>query len=207
MPLHFTILYTLITNNGLLLTLTEHSTPGFEDHSAIRKLSERLDLKHTCGYVTLLRTGKPSQNRYTKPRLKYPFSAGDTSKSHINKALPDLTEKQKAVAGTESTQSPKNGIKDTASAEVLASELDSLEEAMEAGGRGEPRKVGGVMSPSREKMTLELTAPTSGAPNEQSVENDWVMLDCCFGIPLFHADVNRQVCERVASQGLCSKDR
>ena len=75
----------------------------------------------------------------------------------------------------------------------------------------------GHVSDCREKMTLALTTTAGrsagpqcglgGASDDQSVENDWVMLDCCFGIPLFHADVNRQVCERVASQGLCSKDR
>lgn len=46
-------------------------------------------------------------------------------------------------------------------------------------------------------------------PSSESLdmEEDWVLLDCCFGIPLFDANANRQICRRIASQKLCNKER
>jgi len=38
-------------------------------------------------------------------------------------------------------------------------------------------------------------------------EDQWVLLDCHFGVPLFDADVNRSVCRRIATRGLCHQDR
>ena len=169
-----------------------------------------MDLKHTCGYVTLLRTGKPSQNHYTKPRLKYPFMARPqtiTQITALQKPLTDIIKSDNSEVSNSdisvSSNSPRNGIKDSASAEVLASELDSLDAVMEA--KRESRAKMTMSSPSREKMKLDFTSGSTAS--DQSIENDWVMLDCCFGIPLFHADVNRQVCDRIASQGLFIKDR
>uniref|UniRef100_A0A8C4R029 Family with sequence similarity 91 member A1 n=2 Tax=Eptatretus burgeri TaxID=7764 RepID=A0A8C4R029_EPTBU len=36
---------------------------------------------------------------------------------------------------------------------------------------------------------------------------DWVPLEVCFGIPLFDAELNRRVCEKVARHKLCRKER
>ena len=101
-------------------------------------------------------------------------------------------------------------------AEVLASELDSLDITIEKRTPVHSNKPGG--SPSRDKLTLAVgqntsatAAITAAESADQScdpnVQSDWVLLDCCYGIPLFEADVNREVCERVASHGLCSRDR
>ena len=38
-------------------------------------------------------------------------------------------------------------------------------------------------------------------------EDDWVLLDCCFGIPLFDRQVNETVCRRMESHGLCHESR
>lgn len=88
-------------------------------------------------------------------------------------------------------------------AEVLASELDSLDV-----GNLISHKPSG--SPARDKLTLAVgrNASVEGTDGcDPNVQSDWVLLDCCYGIPLFQADVNREVCERVASHLLCSKDR
>ncbi len=199
---------------------TEGSSPGFEDHSAIQKLSSVIDLKYTCGFITLLRTGKPHQN---VPRTTTPQGTVIDSPAHMCKPN-RLSDKVTRPAWSDSSvfsplmdpssHSPRNGIKDSASAEVLASELDSLDKALAA--PKETIKPHESANPSRDKLKLDVgdcamsndTAMGHSTPScDQSVECDWVMLDCCYGIPLFHAEVNRQVCDRIASQGLCSRDR
>uniref|UniRef100_A0A8C7GWG1 Family with sequence similarity 91 member A1 n=1 Tax=Oncorhynchus kisutch TaxID=8019 RepID=A0A8C7GWG1_ONCKI len=38
-------------------------------------------------------------------------------------------------------------------------------------------------------------------------EDEWVPLELCFGMPLFSSELNRKICRKIASHGLCSKDR
>uniref|UniRef100_A0A674C0C1 Family with sequence similarity 91 member A1 n=1 Tax=Salmo trutta TaxID=8032 RepID=A0A674C0C1_SALTR len=37
-------------------------------------------------------------------------------------------------------------------------------------------------------------------------EDEWVPLELCFGMPLFSSELNRKICRKIASHGLCSKD-
>ena len=38
-------------------------------------------------------------------------------------------------------------------------------------------------------------------------ESEWVPLELSFGMPLFSSELNRRVCQKIASHKLCSKDR
>ena len=66
---------------------------------------------------------------------------------------------------------------------------------------------------SRSRLVLDFNSTTSrgrfaGKSSEYAaIEEDWVLLDCCFGIPLFDAVANRQVCRRIAMQKLCHRDK
>ena len=69
-------------------------------------------------------------------------------------------------------------------------------------------------SPNRLKLVLDIGggATRRGKRGTMAVvdswcQEDWVLLDCYFGIPLFDALVNQQVCQRITSQGLCNIDR
>jgi len=71
-------------------------------------------------------------------------------------------------------------------------------------------------SPNRSKLVLDFSSAavskgrhssSVSAADGSTIEEDWVLLDCCFGIPLFNATVNQQVCNRIALQKLCHKDR
>jgi hypothetical protein len=177
---------------------------SFEQHSAIKSLTRQLDLRHTCGVITLLRTGYktslPTASSLPPSKLPPPKQAFNTPT---------------ATAASSRSNSPRNGIKDEESAEVLATELDHLEESISSKHPAPPA------SPDRSKLTLAVgrnkgspgPAGTSGTDTEAfltsgtSLEQEWTLLDCCYGIPLFNAHVNRQVCERIASHGLCNKDR
>ena len=182
---------------------------SFDEHSSISTLSEKQDLRHTCGYITLLRTGKPNQNRQQQA-VELGSMHPQIHASPLHRVQPQTRTQELLSASDSGRASPHNGIQDTASAEMLASELDSLDKALNKPDVvTRPQEHAG---PARDKLTLDVgeNAPSvdtsSGSPDD-SVETDWVLLDLCYGIPLFHADVNQQVCERIASQGLCTSDR
>ena len=196
-------------------------------------MSSVVDLKHTCGYVTLIKTGK----KYTSAPIAGqggPSTAAtaqqralllDVISPSAVKSCKDSANVAAAVsaAGSNSCSSncsPQNGFKDSVSAEVLASELDSLDTSMPSQSPAPKATLkdsaGGGMpaSPDRSKLTLDIKDSVKESGDSDAVgcdnnalEADWVLLDCCYGIPLFDAGVNGQVCERVASQGLCNKER
>jgi hypothetical protein len=156
------------------------------NHGAIQKLNQCLDLKNTCGFVTLLKTGKPSQ--WAAAMDKLGSSPANSTPSLINAVEHD---------------SPVNGIKDIKSAEMLASEVDSL--ATPKRTKAQPPS---SLSIDDHNNSMDIiNCDDYETTYEQIVERDWVLLDCCFGIPLFDADVNKDVCERVAKHNLCSKNR
>ncbi|XP_039709749.1 protein FAM91A1 isoform X2 [Pteropus medius] len=58
------------------------------------------------------------------------------------------------------------------------------------------------------EMVIEEAAIDS-ATKQNSVataEADWVPLELCFGIPLFSSELNRKVCRKIATHGLCRKE-
>uniref|UniRef100_A0A670Y327 Family with sequence similarity 91 member A1 n=1 Tax=Pseudonaja textilis TaxID=8673 RepID=A0A670Y327_PSETE len=44
------------------------------------------------------------------------------------------------------------------------------------------------------------------SPEVPTTELEWVPLELSFGIPLFSSDLNRKVCRKIASHGLCSRE-
>ena len=102
------------------------------------------------------------------------------------------------------------------SARVLATELDSLDSD---GDKSASQKG----SKDRSNLRLDINVmpygnktvddndkpkPQNLSPNScPELDSEWLLLDCSYGIPLFDAEVNREVCDRIVSQGLCSKER
>lgn len=62
--------------------------------------------------------------------------------------------------------------------------------------------VGGDAEGAVEKMAPRRAPPS--APTAQA--DHWVPLELCFGIPLFNSELNKSVCERVASHSLFRKE-
>uniref|UniRef100_A0A8D0E7P4 Family with sequence similarity 91 member A1 n=1 Tax=Salvator merianae TaxID=96440 RepID=A0A8D0E7P4_SALMN len=118
-------------------------------HKALRILREKLDLRHFCGYVTMLN----------------PFS------HHVSRKLSDASD-----------------------------------------GKGEPElALGSDVNGSTESFEMVIEEPSVDSaakqiPEAPTTELEWVPLELCFGIPLFSSELNRKVCQKIASHGLCSKD-
>uniref|UniRef100_A0A8C0SIW1 Family with sequence similarity 91 member A1 n=1 Tax=Canis lupus familiaris TaxID=9615 RepID=A0A8C0SIW1_CANLF len=58
------------------------------------------------------------------------------------------------------------------------------------------------------EMVIEEAAIDSAAKQNSvaTTEADWVPLELCFGIPLFSSELNRKVCRKIATHGLCRKE-
>ena len=176
-----------IDNTASLLAVGTDSAASIQHHPVLQKLASELDLCHTCGYVTLLKTGK-----------------GVNCDQHPLVAVDDTDTRPSTECSNNNSSSsgscPRNGITNTASAEMLALELDSLD-------AGVDEKTPSV---SGDRTGLALDIGGSDAPTKSCdacSHSDWVLLDCCYGIPLFDSVVNREVCDRIASQKLCNSDR
>uniref|UniRef100_A0AAR2LR50 FAM91 N-terminal domain-containing protein n=1 Tax=Pygocentrus nattereri TaxID=42514 RepID=A0AAR2LR50_PYGNA len=108
-------------------------------HKALKILRDKVDLKHQCGYITMLNCNNRHRRR-----------ASD--------------------------------------ADVGDSELGA---GFDANGSNE---------------SFELVAEENNGDGMSSVEDEWVPLELCFGMPLFSSELNRKVCQRIVSHKLCSKD-
>ncbi|KAK7100158.1 protein FAM91A1-like [Littorina saxatilis] len=150
-------------------------------HKAIQRLAEEVDMKNSCGFVTLL---NPHQT---------PVIEDDSDFAPAPQPL--LTQVSVTVSETTSMEdvsgSPANGITDKVSAEMLASELDALD------GESQGQKP--------EKMSLDLKNKRRGGGDFQN-EDHWFLLDLFFGIPLFDPQLNKDVCKKVVSLGLFKEE-
>ncbi|XP_015284441.1 PREDICTED: protein FAM91A1 [Gekko japonicus] len=79
-------------------------------------------------------------------------------------------------------------------------------------GKGEAElALGTDVNGSTESFEMVIEEPPVDSAAKQSpevptTELEWVPLELCFGIPLFGSELNRKVCRKIASHGLCSKD-
>uniref|UniRef100_A0A8C3RX19 Family with sequence similarity 91 member A1 n=1 Tax=Chelydra serpentina TaxID=8475 RepID=A0A8C3RX19_CHESE len=118
-------------------------------HKALRLLSDKVDLQHFCGYVTML----------------------NPSSRHTNRKLSDASDGK--------------GELELASGSDVNGSTESFEIVIE------DTSVDSAAKPSPEVPTTEL---------------EWVPLELCFGIPLFSSELNRKVCRKIATHGLCRKE-
>ncbi|XP_005288838.2 protein FAM91A1 isoform X1 [Chrysemys picta bellii] len=118
-------------------------------HKALRILSDKVDLQHFCGYVTML----------------------NPSSRHTNRKLSDASDGK--------------GELELASGSDVNGSTESFE------------------------IVIEDTSVDSAAkqsPEVPTTELEWVPLELCFGIPLFSSELNRKVCRKIATHGLCRKE-
>ena len=144
-----------------------------------------MDLVHSCGYVTLLNTGKSSRTIFQE-ELDDEF---EEYSGPVSVTVSDC-------------ESVENGLKDQDSANVLASEIDLLESQQLQ------YEDGSDIGNLKHNLTLQLNQnPDKSQSCDQLKEDDWVLLDCHFGIALFDSNLNKDICNKVVSRGLFKGER
>ncbi|XP_061181640.1 protein FAM91A1-like [Saccostrea echinata] len=155
----------------------DFSSGAYQKHSAIQTISLKIDLINTCGYITLLNTGKESRTVW---------------KDNHEEDFYDVD-----VFNDEEISEPCNGVKDQQSADVLAMEIDMLELESEP-------KENSIAQPLNRNLKLDLSKKQVSC--DVSKEEDWALLDCYFGIPLFDSYLNKEICSKVVNFGLFKQE-
>lgn len=119
-------------------------------------------------------------------------------KSQTNLLMKDMNSSASKTSSNENMEEPFNGITDQFTANILANEIDSLN----TGAIDDSQQTD---SANEKKENLDLELDESKTVQPVFFENDWVLLECTFGIPLFDADLNSEVCQKIMSRGLFSK--
>lgn len=57
------------------------------------------------------------------------------------------------------------------------------------------------------QLTLNFSEGDPGHKTSIFKEEDWMLLDCSFGIPLFNVLLNEKVCQRLPQHQFCNRDR
>jgi len=120
---------------------------------------------------------------------------------------------------------PKNGFKDETCAKLYQEELDNEFKITSDNSAEHPSREPQGYDPRRQKLeSLRLDLKLTGAPgastkelksnvpNEEKVTemhcfDDWTLLDCYFGIPLFDSGINQITCERMLRNELWKPSR
>ena len=118
------------------------------------------------------------------------------------------------VGDTRTSNSPVNGFTSEECADILKEELDNLH------GEQSPQikksqychnKVSGESDAvTNTKVDVEMETRDSKmlevGRHLEDEQEQWTLLDCCFGVPLFDAEANLQICEAIVSTELWRRE-
>lgn len=170
-------------------------------HPAIQKLADQVDLVHNCGFITML--NMKSEQEYQNG-LSYASHLPDDFKDMG--VIPSLPSNSHSASRVEawvsassgevvtdtSHSSPVNGFTSQDCANILEEELNNLADKNPTDASEDPHK----------EDVLRLGGGRTLSEDMKDELECWTLLDCCFGIPLFDADANAQICDAIVSQQL-----
>ncbi|XP_068148618.1 protein FAM91A1 [Drosophila tropicalis] len=177
-------------------------------HRAVQKLSELIDLRHQCGYITFLNTGVDDlgcEDYELEVHLKLP-QGGKKQKqqqqqissklNHVpnnqEKGQQQLKSPDENHFATTPDHGPANEYTSDDCNQVLASEL------AKCSGR-----TGDLVSQNSVEIPLARSLIEHDGDEEEETAEEWTLLDVSFGVPLFDVDTNTRICEHLV-RDLCS---
>ncbi|XP_059163010.1 protein FAM91A1-like [Physella acuta] len=175
-------------------------TDGYHQcHQAINKLSQTLDLVHTCGYVTLLNPHKEEIHEDgLEPDLPEAHMATEMSPGSVETSS-QPSGSTTSAAEQDAALLPCNGFKDQHSEEVLLSELDNLENNVFSENPDTLQETKHNLHLDVKRPDCKSVLPGTGIKSPESLqESEWLLLDLCYGLPLFNTSLNKEVCSRIS---------
>lgn len=224
-----------------MLPFLEGGPVNWEAHPAILRLADHVDLRHNCGFVTMVSLGSYGSVE-EKGKIGATIKPSEFSSNSLSERGP----------------SPVNGITDIECANILREEVDSLKLGtdnvslweihiscqctklmntsvcihtsnsscvwicvlnvlQEDEGKSTEQSQShlsfkhgsGVLNSSlADQMSekLKLSLPSQQF-NTTGSSDAWTLLDCCFGVPLFDVEANKQICDSITSCGLWEHER
>ena len=102
-----------------------------------------------------------------------------------------------ASPGVRISNSPVNGFTSEECANILEQELDNLS------GENSPSC---KISQQKQGISSASEVEMKALANSRSWKDKWTILDCCFGVPLFDAETNSEICEAIVAMKLWKKE-
>ena len=162
-------------------------------HPCLEVLEKEIDVRHTCGYINLLRTGAPPQQKRTRDhsassssRKQQPSAEEKAKQSEISNFLEDLKE-----LGIDEPKTPTATKEVSSTQEGAAASSD--EQKLPQNGTG----TAPVSHSNDGKESDGVYCEESMSPLQKKLLEEWLPLELSFGIPLFSDDANHTVCDKV----------
>ncbi|KAK3907963.1 Protein FAM91A1 [Frankliniella fusca] len=155
----------------------------WQKHPAILRLSEHVDLKHNCGFVTMVCLGSHNSSGIKGEVL-----------NSLNVTNP-----------IERQPSPINGITNQECANILREEVDSLKQDDDISSSDFKHSTSSSDFIS-DQITNKLKLDIPMRHCNLSEGDEWTLLDCCFGVPLFDVEANKQICDSITHCGLWEQE-
>ncbi|XP_068235313.1 protein FAM91A1-like isoform X1 [Palaemon carinicauda] len=166
------------------------------NHPAVQVLSRQLDLQHTFGFIKLVAfpgADTPGVSGFSTSEITTGMPQGATSSS--KSFVPDESEEDPNIgnttsgseAGTEKL-SVDEASGDSSSIPQVVS-FDDVSSIVLEKSEGQPSQ--------RDNMTLQFGSP---------LVEQWQLLECHFGLPLFDASLNEEVSHKIISHKLFSPE-
>lgn len=136
-------------------------------HPCLLTLGTEIDLKHMCGFITMLKLGMPRTSKPTRSKKAAPVisnklsSEAKAQRAEIDEFLHDL--KELGIGGMESEPHTPTDASETSNG-----------------------------TEHRNGITTSASIETDWSPLLE-----WVPLEMSIGIPLFSGDINKAVCKKV----------
>ncbi|KAK0042085.1 protein FAM91A1 [Biomphalaria pfeifferi] len=176
----------------------------YQCHQAIMKLKTTLDLQHTCGYVTLLNPYKEELQEDVDTNLS--AAVRNVTPDISTYDLSDQLTTSQPVSEADASLLPCNGFRDQYSEDVLNTELDELDNNAFVDSADALPKSRPQLHLNVQKLNVNNNSGKSSKSPESLQEEDWLLLDLCFGLPLFNTNLNKEVCSRIAKLKLFKQD-
>ncbi|XP_066972878.1 protein FAM91A1 isoform X2 [Macrobrachium rosenbergii] len=166
------------------------------NHPAVQVLSQHLDLQHTFGFIKLVAfpgADTPGVSGFSTSEITtgMPQGATSSSKSYVPDVSDDNPGTFDTSSGNETGTEKLAGDEasgDSSSIPQVVS-FDDVSSIVLEKSEGQPSQ--------RDNMTLQFGAP---------LVEQWHLLECHFGLPLFDASLNEEVSHKIISHKLFSPD-
>ena len=161
-------------------------------------MEQEIDVKHTCGYINLLRTGAPPLLQKFKgqngSRKQQPSAEEKAKQSEISNFLEDLKE-----LGLDEPKTPVITEQDSTTEGGTASSEQQLQNGTGTALVSQSDDASG-MENGTDSDRGGLYSKESMSPLQMKLLEEWLPLELSFGIPLFSDEANRTVCDKVLCQ-------
>lgn len=164
---------------------------NWKNHSGIKRLIRSYNLNNTCGYITMLRTNRHSS--CSSDKVEQNSSSSTSVLNHLHDIDDNIV------------NMPVNGVTSEENKLLLREEVDNAKSCEAQLFAGVNDTITTASKQARDQLKSSMASVHVSLPvlsYFSSDVNDWCILDCNFGVPLFDTKLNATICQSIVQGGL-----